>query len=95
MRARGGALVLILRAALAPSAYAQPAPTCDGSTATIVGTEGPNFLNGDYRQDVVKGRGGDDVLRGGSTEGDEVFGGPGYDRCHDAADRLVGCERTP
>jgi Ca2+-binding RTX toxin-like protein len=32
---------------------------------TVYGTEGPNFLNGDFGSDTFDGRGGDDVLFGG------------------------------
>jgi Ca2+-binding RTX toxin-like protein len=80
MRAlRGVAVVTVSVAALllaraAPSqAASEPRPTCFGKAATIVGTPGPDWLDGGP-DDVVVGLGGDDILFGGT-----VCGGVGND----------------
>jgi Ca2+-binding RTX toxin-like protein len=69
-------------------------PTCDGRTATIVGTDGPDRLTGTPHQDVIVGFGGDDTIDGAGSadivcagDGDDtvavvggsVHGGPGND----------------
>ncbi len=62
-------------------------PTCDGQTATIVGTSGNDVLTGTDGPDVIVGLGGADVIRGrggddiicGNGGRDRIFGGPGDD----------------
>lgn len=63
----------------------------DYLTCTILGTAGPDRLDGTPGNDVICGYGGDDVLRGGGGV-DRVIGGPGADRLHGGAgtDRLEG-----
>lgn len=75
-------------------------PTCDGRTATIVGTQGDDVIRGTRRTDVIVARGGDDVVRGGGgadylclgTGDDVAAGGPGADLVMGGrgADRLTG-----
>lgn len=52
--------------------------SCFGKAATIVGTEGPEFIPGTSGDDVMVGLGGDDTLQG--QEGsDALCGGDGDD----------------
>jgi Ca2+-binding RTX toxin-like protein len=65
--------------------------TCDGRTATLVGTSGPDELVGTAGADVIVGLGGDDRIDGGG--GDDVLcGGAGKDRIRGGAglDLLLG-----
>jgi len=66
-------------------------PTCDGMTATIVGTAGNDEIRGTENADIIVTLGGNDKVsgRGGS---DTICGGAGKDRLRgdDAADRLFG-----
>ena len=76
-------LAAVLALVMAGPASAQPAdPMCDGMAATIVGTNGDDFLEGTEGADVivarsgddfVAGLGGDDVICGGNGD-DELFG---------------------
>lgn len=43
---------------------APPAPTCNGQTATVVGTDGDDVLVGTEKKDVIVALGGDDAVRG-------------------------------
>jgi uncharacterized repeat protein (TIGR01451 family) len=53
-------------------------PTCQGAAATIVGTNGPNVINGTGHRDVIlAGAGDDQVFAGGGS--DIVCAGPGFD----------------
>jgi Ca2+-binding RTX toxin-like protein len=54
----------------------------------LIGSAGPNRIDGDDRIDILKGRGGDDILLGGDGF-DRAFGGPGRDRCR--AERTRDC----
>lgn len=64
------------------------APTCDGLTANIFGTSGPDVLIGTRFPDVIAGLGGDDVISGrgandvicGGGGDDQIFGNNGRDR---------------
>jgi hypothetical protein len=84
----------MLLASLTVAAPASAAtPTCDGHTATIVGsdliigTDGPDVIVGSNGadtieagkgRDIVCGRGGDDVINGEGAR-DRIFGGSGND----------------
>lgn len=73
---------------------------CQGRTATIVGTAGPDRLRGTRRADVIAGLGGADAIAGlggddlvcGGAGADRLSGGPGADTLlgQDGADRLAG-----
>jgi Ca2+-binding RTX toxin-like protein len=98
-------IVLVATAvvALAPlvvaTAASSAAPvTCDGRTATIVGTDGKDVLEGTSGRDVIhalrgfdaiRGRGGNDIICGGSGA-DTLLGGPGADRLFGARGGYVG-----
>lgn len=58
---------------------AQALPKCNGVTATIVGTEGPDRVSGTPGNDVIVTLGGDDIVRGGDGN-DIICGGDGRDR---------------
>ena len=69
--------------------------TCNGLTATIVGTAAGETLNGTAGADVIVGLGGDDIINGGNgndticagTGLDTVNGGNGRDTIFGEADR--------
>ncbi len=65
--------------------------TCYGKTATIVGTEGNNVLNGTKYPDVIAGLGGNDTINGASGN-DLICGGPGNDTISggNGSDRIDG-----
>ena len=71
--------------------------TCDGLTATIVGTTGDDVLVGTAGADVIAGLDGHDSIRGGGGDdvvcgdegGDSLAGGPGDDRVLGGPDGLV------
>ena len=86
----GAALLALALALAAPAPPAHAAPSCEGRTATLVGTRGDDSLTGTGADDVivalggtdeVDGRGGDDVVCGGSGA-DRLVGGRGSDRLH-------------
>ncbi len=64
---------------------------CDGSVATIVGTDRPERLHGSRGRDVIAALGGNDVVRGGKGK-DLICGGAGSDRLsgNGGSDRLIG-----
>jgi hypothetical protein len=79
---------------------AVPAPTCDGLSATIVGTKGNDKIKGTNGADVIvglagkdkiSGRGGDDRICGGAGK-DKLKGQKGRDRVfgEEGGDRLSG-----
>jgi Ca2+-binding RTX toxin-like protein len=79
---------------------APAAPTCDGQSATIVGTTGNDKIKGTNGADVIvglggkdriSGRGGDDRICGGAGK-DKLKGGKGNDRVFgdEGDDRLSG-----
>jgi len=94
----GASLALV---SLAPAAQAAtPTATCDGRTATIVGTEGADTLTGTNGNDVIVGLGGNDTIRPGNGDDlvcagdgdDDIDGGNGNDRVFAGSgkDILVG-----
>ncbi|HEX6150910.1 hypothetical protein [Nocardioides sp.] len=72
-------LLTSLLVLLPSSAVTAAAPSCQGRTATIVGTSGPDRITGTGQPDVIAGRGGNDVVDG-LRGNDLVCGGPGADR---------------
>lgn len=68
-------------------------PTCHGRTATLIGTNEGELLDGSPKADVIYAAGGNDVVRGGAGN-DIVCGGAGNDEIKGAAgkDRLYGDE---
>lgn len=71
------------------------APTCQGETATILGTRGADKLRGTNGADVISGLGGDDRIKGLQGE-DTICGGTGNDRLGGGkgADELNGGSGT-
>ena len=71
-------------------------PTCEGKTATVIGTNGPDTLSGTAKRDVIVGLGGDDVIQGkggddllcGGNGSDRLFGDAGNDQLYGGFDRL-------
>jgi Ca2+-binding RTX toxin-like protein len=92
-----------------PTSVASAAtPTCDGRTATIVGTDGPDHLTGTPHQDVIVAFGGDDTIDGAGSadivcagDGDDtvsvvggfVHGGPGDDDIRQVLPRHAHTQR--
>jgi CSLREA domain-containing protein len=70
---------------------ANPKPTCDGQTATVIGTPRSDILFGTNGPDVIAALAGNDIVLalGGN---DRVCGGPGRDIVHGGggADRVFG-----
>ncbi|KAA1427165.1 calcium-binding protein [Nocardioides antri] len=54
-------------------------PTCEGRSATIVGSDRNDDLDGTAGPDVIVAKGGNDVIRAYGGD-DVVCGGPGWDR---------------
>jgi len=96
-RTRGGrgaiglstvALVVSALLTAIPNPSSAEVATCDGLTATIVGTSGDDVIDGTSGRDIIHGRGGNDVIRGlagkdvicGGDGDDEIRGGSHYDR---------------
>jgi len=73
------ALLLTTLMVLPSSAVPVAAPSCQGKTATIVGTRGADRITGTGKADVIAGLGGDDVIVGLGGP-DRICGGPGADR---------------
>jgi Ca2+-binding RTX toxin-like protein len=61
-----------------PPAASAATRTCDGQTATIVGTSGNDHLTGTSGNDVIVGLGGNDVINGRGGN-DTICGGAGND----------------
>lgn len=92
--------IAVASAVLAAGSLSVPAvaatPTCQGKTATIVGTLDSDVLEGTRRRDVIAGLAGDDEIIGkggndlicGSNGSDRLFGGPGDDQLFGGLDRL-------
>jgi Ca2+-binding RTX toxin-like protein len=70
--------VVALAAPVGVSSAAPKAPTCDGLTATIVGTNADDSITGTPGDDVISGLGGDDTIVGG-LGADRICGGTGND----------------
>ncbi len=75
------ALLLVGNALGAVSPNTEEVPRCHGARATIVGTDGPDKLQGTPSRDVIVGLGGDDEIVGGLGN-DIICGGPGSDLIH-------------
>jgi Ca2+-binding RTX toxin-like protein len=73
------ALLLTTLLVLPSSAVPAAAASCEGRTATIVGTNGADRISGTDKADVIAGLGGDDVIDG-LRGNDLICGGPGADR---------------
>jgi hypothetical protein len=87
-----GLLGLLIAAAGPEGASAVGAePECSGRAATVVGSPGPDVLEGTTGSDVIVGEGGDDVVHARSGD-DLVCGGPGADSVVGSAgsDTLIG-----
>lgn len=93
-----GSMTLVGVALAAPAGVALAAVehTCDGLTATLVGTDGkdtligtpgPDVIVGLGEVDVIKGKGGADVICGGPGA-DELYGGGGADRLFGEQDKV-------
>lgn len=84
LRASGVSLLAcVALVAAAPRVFtatvsAQPALTCNGLAATIVGTPGDDVIDGTPGPDVIVGLEGNDIIRGGLGD-DVICGGPGED----------------
>jgi len=73
------------------------AAVCQGLTATIVGTDGPDTIVGTIGDDIIAGAGGADVIHGlggndricGDGGADTLFGGAGNDRLYGGTSRDV------
>jgi CSLREA domain-containing protein len=72
-------------------AYEAALPSCNGVTATLVGTEGADKLSGTPGADVIVALGGKDTVRGLAGK-DRLCGGAGKDRLVGGGgkDRLLG-----
>ena len=66
-------------------------PSCDGGTATLLGTPGDDELEGTAATDVIVGLGGDDEIEGNGGD-DRICGGEGDDDLEGGGgnDRLFG-----
>src|SRR5436190_505436 len=66
-------------------------PTCDGQTATIVGSSSGDTLHGTSGDDVIVAKGGNDIVKG--RGGDDVICGKGGSdtlKGNHGADTLLG-----
>ena len=82
------ATVIAVTALVPGAAGAQDTPRqCSGTSATIVGTSGDDYLIGTDGPDVIAGLQGDDIIFGldgedvicGGLGNDTIFGGEGFD----------------
>ena len=87
------AVTIAVVAISAPNSAPVPLPvlTCDGELATIVGTAGPDEIDGTPGDDVIVGLAGDDRIDGGGGH-DVICGSGGNDRLDGGAgsDSLYG-----
>jgi len=74
-----------------PAASAQSPPTCEGQTATIVGTSRGETIVGTAGNDVIAALAGNDIVNGNAGD-DIICGGSGNDQLNggDGNDRLIG-----
>ncbi|MCP3974957.1 MAG: calcium-binding protein [bacterium] len=74
-----------------PSPSSAAAVSCDGQTATIIGTSGDDILDGTSDRDVIAGLGGNDIITGLAGE-DVLCGGSGDDEIRGGSDpdRMFG-----
>jgi Ca2+-binding RTX toxin-like protein len=72
------ALIAMSFAAMLPTAFAAK-PKCFGRTATQVGSNGDNEINGTSGTDVIVAKGGDDSIRTGKGKDYVCAGGGGFD----------------
>jgi len=72
------ALALVMGAFVLPAETGGATATCFGLEPTIIGTNGPDILDGTAAADVILARGGDDIVLGGRGD-DHIDGGPGND----------------
>lgn len=93
-----GCLAVACLGAQVPAHAAAAPVTCQGRTATVVGTAGRDHLTGTDGVDVIAGLAGndridaldgDDLVCGGPGS-DHLIGGPGDDRLLGATDRKLG-----
>ena len=101
MNSRPALLAGVVLAAVGPigaPGAADAAPyTCEGRTATKVGTNASETINGTAANDVIVGLGGNDVINGlggndiicGVEGADKLFGGDGDDRLWGQRDGLI------
>ena len=96
IRISGGLAAGILTLGLftAPSALAQPPTTCDFLTATFVGTDGVDTINGTPGNDVISAGAGNDTINGLGGN-DVICPGAGNDTVNGGAgDDLVVADST-
>ena len=69
--------------------YSATAEICQGLEATIVGTDGDEFIRGTDGPDVIAALGGDDIIEGGNGA-DIICGGAGDDLINGGPEQLTG-----
>lgn len=74
----GMAVMAVAVLSTASVSTAHEVPNCDGYAATIVGTMGPDVINGTPGADVIVAQTGDDRVNGGGGD-DVICGGVGND----------------
>ena len=93
-----------LPALVVPAYATDPAPTCKGQVATIVGTPGSDTIDGTEGPDVIVGLDGDDTIDGGGGDdvicgndgGDTLSGGSGDDQLYGGYNGFgVGADGKP
>lgn len=85
------AALLYVASVAGPAPALADVPLCGGRPATIVGSEGVDYLSGTPGDDVIVGLGGNDHIDAGDGD-DRVCGGTGKDRiiAGNGVDRLFG-----
>jgi Ca2+-binding RTX toxin-like protein len=84
-------LAVLALVSFAPATAKKPTPSCDGQTATILGTDGNDVIPGTPGNDVIVGLRGSDTING-DLGNDVICGGKGNDTLsgHGGDDRLFG-----